>query len=198
MGAISPPPWASESVIEASMEQIIKPVLAEMVAQGTPFRGFLFAGLMVTEDGPKLIEFNVRFGDPECETLLPLLGSDILPALLAATEGQLANIDLRWKPGASATVMLCAKGYPGAYATGSEILGVEQAGALPGVNIFHAGTMLEQGGLLANGGRVLAVNAVGDDLRQAIVRAYAAVDMIQWVDGFCRRDIGIRALHAAT
>jgi len=196
MGAISPAPWASEAVIEASMTQIIRPVLAEMVQQGMPFRGFLFAGLMVTEEGPKLIEFNVRFGDPECETLLPLLRSDILPALLAATEGQLGNVDLRWKPGASATVVMCAKGYPGSYATGSEILRLDEAEALPGVNIFHAGTMFEQGGLLANGGRVLAVNAVGDDLRQAIIRAYAAVDMVHWPDGFCRRDIGIRALHA--
>jgi len=196
MGAIAPAPWADQAVIAASMDQIIRPVLAEMVAQGTPFRGFLFAGLMVTEDGPKLIEFNVRFGDPECETLLPLLRSDLLPALLAATEGQLAHVDLQWQPGASATVMLCAKGYPGAYATGSEIYGLEEAATLPGVNIFHAGTMLEQESVLANGGRVLAINAIGTDLRQAIERAYAAVDTIQWEDGFCRRDIGIRALHS--
>jgi len=196
MGAVAPAPWADQAVIAASMDQIIRPVLAEMVAQGTPFRGFLFAGLMVTEDGPKLIEFNVRFGDPECETLLPLLRSDLLPALLAATEGQLAHVDLQWQPGASATVMLCAKGYPGAYATGSEIYGLEEAATLPGVNIFHAGTMLEQESVLANGGRVLAINAIGTDLRQAIERAYAAVDTIQWEDGFCRRDIGIRALHS--
>jgi phosphoribosylamine--glycine ligase len=196
MGAVAPAPWANQAVIAASMDQIIRPVLAEMVAQGTPFRGFLFAGLMVTEDGPKLIEFNVRFGDPECETLLPLLRSDLLPALLAATEGQLAHVDLQWQPGASATVVLCAKGYPGAYATGSEIYGLEEAATLPGVNIFHAGTMLQQESVLANGGRVLAVNAIGTDLRQAIERAYAAVDTIQWEDGFCRRDIGIRALHS--
>jgi phosphoribosylamine--glycine ligase len=196
MGAVAPAPWANQAVIAASMDQIIRPVLAEMVAQGTPFRGFLFAGLMVTEDGPKLIEFNVRFGDPECETLLPLLRSDLLPALLAATEGQLAHVDLQWQPGASATVVLCAKGYPGAYATGSEIYGLEEAATLPGVNIFHAGTMLQQESVLANGGRVLAVNAIGTDLRQAIERVYAAVDTIQWEDGFCRRDIGIRALHS--
>ncbi len=196
MGAIAPAPWASAEVIEASMALIIRPALAEMAALGTPFRGFLFAGLMLTEAGPKLIEFNVRFGDPECETLLPLLRSDILPALLAATDGQLAHVDLRWRAGTSATVMLCAKGYPGAYATGGEIYGLEEAGALPGVTIFHAGTMLEQEAVLANGGRVLAVNAVGDNLRQAIELAYAAVDTIEWPDGFCRRDIGIRALHA--
>ena len=196
MGAIAPPPWANPQVVEASMARIIRPALKEMAARGMPFRGFLFAGLMVTEDGPKLIEFNVRFGDPECETLLPLLRSDLLPALLAATDGQLAHVDLRWQAGASATVMLCAKGYPGAYATGSEIDGLEEAGALPGVQIFHVGTMLEQNAVLANGGRVLAVNAVAENLRQAIERAYAAVDIVVWPDGFCRRDIGIRALHA--
>ncbi len=197
MGAISPPPWATPAVIEETMERVIRPALAEMVKQGMPFRGFLFAGLMVEEDGPKLIEFNVRFGDPECETLLPLLRSDLLPALVAATDGTLKHVDLRWKDGASATVVMCSKGYPGAYATGGEIFGLEEAGALPGVNIFHAGTMADQGGILANGGRVLAVNAVGADLEQAVARAYAAVDAIDWADGFCRRDIGKRAIFVA-
>lgn len=196
MGAISPPPWATPAVIDTAMAQIIRPALAQMAAQGTPFRGFLFAGLMVTEEGPKLIEFNVRFGDPECETLLPLLRSDLLAALWAAAEGKLGTLDLQWQPGASATVVLCAKGYPGAYATGSEIAGLEKAASLPGVSIFHAGTMLQEGALLANGGRVLAVNATAADLRQAIERVYSAVDSIRWLDGFCRRDIGIRALHA--
>jgi phosphoribosylamine--glycine ligase len=194
MGAISPPPWADAAVIETVMTGIIKPVLAEMAARGMPFRGFLFAGLMVTQSGPSLIEFNVRFGDPECETLLPLLRSDLLPALLAATDGSLKHVDLRWKNGASATVVMCAKGYPGAYATGSEIFGLEEAGTLPGVMIFHAGTMAEEGSILANGGRVLAVNATGEDLEEAIERAYAAVDVIDWPDGFCRRDIGRRAV----
>jgi phosphoribosylamine--glycine ligase len=194
MGAISPPPWAPPAVIDAAMQQIIRPALAAMVARGTPFRGFLFAGLMLTEAGPSLIEFNVRFGDPECETLLPLLRSDILPALLAATEGQLSNVDLRWKPEASATVVMCARGYPGPYATGSEIFGLEEAAELPGINIFHAGTMAEQGSILANGGRVLAINATGGTLHEAVDRAYAAVNTIEWPDGFCRRDIGKRAL----
>jgi phosphoribosylamine--glycine ligase len=196
MGAISPPPWATPAVIEESMERIIRPALAEMVKRGTPFRGFLFAGLMVEADGPKLIEFNVRFGDPECETLLPLLRSDLLPALLAATDGTLKHVDLRWKDAASATVVMCSKGYPGAYATGGEIFGLEEASALPDVTIFHAGTMADQGGILANGGRVLAVNAVGKDLEEAVSRAYAAVDAIEWADGFCRRDIGRRAVFA--
>ncbi|HEY1858475.1 phosphoribosylamine--glycine ligase [Acidocella sp.] len=197
MGAISPPPWASQTVIDATMATIIRPALSEMARRGTPFRGFLFAGLMVEADGPKLIEFNVRLGDPECETLLPLLRSDLLPALVAAIEGELRHVDLRWRDAASATVVMCSKGYPGAYATGGEIFGLEEAGALPEVTVFHAGTMEDQGGILANGGRVLAVNATGKDLQEAVTRAYAAVDTIEWADGFCRRDIGRRAIFAA-
>jgi phosphoribosylamine--glycine ligase len=192
MGAIAPPPWVDREVIEAAMDGVIRPALEEMVARGIPFRGFLFAGLMMTDDGLQLIEFNVRFGDPECETLLPMLKSDLLPALVAATDGSLKHVDLRWKDCASATVVMCAKGYPGAYATGSEIFGLEEAGELPGVYIFHAGTMAEQGSILANGGRVLAVNAIGADLAEAVARAYAAVDAVDWADGFCRRDIGRR------
>ncbi len=194
MGAIFNPPWATGEIIQRSMEEILRPALREMARRGTPFRGFLFAGLMVEEDGPKLIEFNVRFGDPECETVLPMLSSDLLAALKAAVEGKLSEVKVAWRSGGSATVMMCAKGYPGAYATGSEIYGLEEAGAMPGVNIFHAGTMAEQGGILANGGRVLAVNAVGADLREALSRAYAAIDRLDWEDGFCRRDIGRQAL----
>jgi phosphoribosylamine--glycine ligase len=195
MGAISPPPWAPPPVIDAAMDQIIRPALAAMAERGTPFRGFLFAGLMLTQAGPSLIEFNVRFGDPECETLLPLLRSDILPALMAATDGQLAHVDLRWQEAASATVVMCARGYPGPYATGSEIFGLEEAGALPGVTVFHAGTMAEEGSILANGGRVLAINATAPTLDEAIARAYAAIDTIEWPDGFCRRDIGKKAMY---
>lgn len=193
MGAISPPPWATQAVIDEVMENIIRPALAEMHKRGTPFRGFLFAGLMLTDDGPKLIEFNVRFGDPECETLVPLMASDLLTAIYAAATGTLKSAQMSWKHAASATVVMCSKGYPGAYATGSEIYGLEEAGELPGVNIFHAGTMAEQGSTLANGGRVLAINATGESLREAIKRAYAAVDTLDWPDGFCRRDIGKRA-----
>ena len=194
MGAILAPPWATPEVVEQSMARVIRPALREMARRGTPFRGFLFAGLMVEEDGPKLIEFNVRLGDPECETILPVLASDLLPALLAATNGTLNTIKLEWREQKSATVVMCAKGYPGPYATGSEIYGLEEAGQIEGVKIFHAGTMAEQAGILANGGRVLAVNATGADLREALARAYAAIDMLDWEDGFCRRDIGRRAL----
>jgi phosphoribosylamine--glycine ligase len=197
MGAIYPPPWATPALIETAMTTIIHPALAALSARGTPFRGFLFAGLMLTEDGPRLIEFNARFGDPECETILPMLDSDLLPALHAAAHGSLAALPpLRWRPGASATVMLCARGYPGAYATGSEIFGLDEAGDIEGVTIFHAGTMADQNGILANGGRVLAVNAVADDLPAALQAAYAAIDTLDWADGFCRRDIGKRAIHA--
>ncbi|GBQ39705.1 phosphoribosylamine--glycine ligase [Acidocella aminolytica 101 = DSM 11237] len=194
MGAIFNPPWATDETIRRSMEEIVRPALKEMVRRGTPFRGFLFAGLMVEADGPMLIEFNVRFGDPECETVLPMLESDLLATLKAAAEGRLSDAQAVWKQGGSATVVMCAKGYPGAYATGSEIHGLEEAGQVPGATIFHAGTMAEQGGILANGGRVLAVNAVGADLKEALSRAYQAIDQLDWEDGFCRRDIGRRAL----
>ena len=194
MGAIFNPPWATEEVVCRGMKEIIKPALAEMARRGHPFRGFLFAGLMVEQDGPKLIEFNVRFGDPECETVLPMLNSDFLSVLKAATEGRLGEAEVKWQQGSAATVVMCAKGYPGAYATGSEIFGLDEAGATPGVTIFHAGTMAEQEGILANGGRVLAINAVGSDVKEALSRAYTAVDRLEWDDGFCRRDIGRRAL----
>ncbi|WP_298222895.1 phosphoribosylamine--glycine ligase [Acidocella sp.] len=194
MGAIYNPPWATEDVIRRGMDEVIRPALTEMARRGLPFRGFIFAGLMVEPDGPKLIEFNVRFGDPECETILPMVSSDILPVLMAAAGGRLGEAKISWKNGSAATVVMCAKGYPGAYATGSEIFGLDEAAGLPGVTIFHAGTMAERGGVLANGGRVLAINAVGGDLAEALSRAYAAVDRLDWDDGFCRRDIGRRAL----
>ncbi|WP_026438808.1 phosphoribosylamine--glycine ligase [Acidocella facilis] len=194
MGAIFNPPWATQEVLDRAMEETIRPALKEMVRRGTPFRGFLFAGLMVEADGPKLIEYNVRFGDPECETVLPMLSSDLLTALKAAAEGRLSEVKAEFAAGGSATVVMCAKGYPGAYATGSEIYGLDEAGAVEGVTIFHAGTMADQGGFLANGGRVLAVNAVGVDLKQALGRAYEAIGRLDWEDGFCRRDIGRRAV----
>jgi phosphoribosylamine--glycine ligase len=193
MGAISPTPWATPAVVDAAMNRIIHPALAAMAARGTPFRGFLFAGLMVTTSGPQLIEFNVRLGDPECETLLPRLHSDLLSALLAMTDGTLAHADLRWRDDASATVILAAQGYPGAFTRGSAISGVDEARLLPGVTLFHAGTRDDAGVIRADGGRVLAVNATGANLPEALRRAYAAVDMINWPGRFYRRDIGMRA-----
>jgi phosphoribosylamine--glycine ligase len=166
-----------------------------MAALGAPYKGVLFAGLMITADGPKLIEYNVRFGDPECQVLMLRLMSDIVPALLAARDGMLKNFDLRWYPEAALTVVMAAKGYPGSYAKGSVIEGLEEAAQVEGVEIFHAGTSTEGGRVLANGGRVLNVSAIGRTVHEAQSRAYAAVDRIRWPEGFCRRDIGQRAVE---
>ncbi|WP_137127750.1 phosphoribosylamine--glycine ligase [Roseomonas sp. HF4] len=195
MGAYSPPPVFTDALRDAAMARIVTPVLAEMARRGTPFRGVLFAGLMITADGPRLIEFNVRFGDPECQALMVRLRSDLLPALLAACDGELANFDLRWEPVHALVVVMAAQGYPGAYAKGSEIRGLERAAQVPGVQVFHAGTARrEDGALVAVGGRVLGVTATGATLAEARDAAYAAVDAIDWQGGFCRRDIGWRAL----
>jgi phosphoribosylamine--glycine ligase len=165
-----------------------------MKSMGAPFRGVLFAGLMITREGPKLIEYNVRFGDPECQTLMLRLRSDLVPALIAARDGQLKNFDLRWSDDAALVVVMATNGYPGAYGKGSTIAGLDAAGALEGVEIFHAGTKAEGGRITANGGRVLGVAATGKSVGEAQARAYAAVDRIDWPDGFCRRDIGYLAV----
>ncbi len=161
-----------------------------MAAEGTPYRGILYAGLMLTAAGPQLIEFNVRLGDPECQVLLPRLMTDLGQLLLGAAEGALGHMDLRWYPEPALTVVMAARGYPGAYAKGSEIRGLDAAAALEGVTIFHAGTRIEGGRVLANGGRVLHVTGQGATLAEARARAYAAIDLIDWPEGFCRRDIG--------
>jgi phosphoribosylamine--glycine ligase len=195
MGAYSPTPSFPQAAQEAAMDGIIRPALAEMARRGTPFRGVLYAGLMLTAEGAKLIEFNVRFGDPECQALLPRLMSDLLPALQAAYDGELANFDLRWRDVASIAVVLAARGYPGAPERGSEIRGLERAASVPDALIFHAGTEADAGGRLrASGGRVLNVCATGADLRAARDAAYAAVRLLDWPEGFCRQDIGWRAL----
>jgi phosphoribosylamine--glycine ligase len=150
---------------------------------------------MITPAGPKLIEYNVRFGDPECQVLMLRLKSDLVPALMAARDGQLKNFDLRWSDEAALTVVMASKGYPGSYAKGSRIGGLDAAAAVPGVEIFHAGTALAQDAVVANGGRVLTVSALGKTVAQARERAYSAVDRIAWSEGFCRRDIGWRALE---
>jgi phosphoribosylamine--glycine ligase len=199
MGAYSPAPVMTPELIERTMAEIIRPTVAEMARRGTPFKGVLFAGLMITADGPKLIEYNVRFGDPEAQVLMPRLKSDLLPALLASVDGVLDRFDLRWYDTAALTVVLAANGYPGTPEKGTEIKGIEAASATEGVTIFHAGTTRDDAGrILANGGRVLNVTAVGDTVGQARDRAYEAVSRIDWPDGFCRSDIGWRAIARET
>jgi phosphoribosylamine---glycine ligase len=194
MGAYSPAPVMTAALSAQAMRDIITPALDDMAAIGAPFKGVLFAGLMITREGPKLIEFNVRFGDPETQAILPRLEEDLLPLLLACAMGELPQREIRHSNKAALTVVLAAKGYPGAPLRGSEILGVEDAAAVPFVSLTHAGTKREGERLIADGGRVLNVTGIGADVAEARERAYAAVDKIHWPGGFCRRDIGWRAL----
>src|SRR5205807_6747495 len=177
-----------------AMDEIIKPTVRAMKEMGAPFKGILFAGLMITQQGPKLIEYNVRFGDPECQVLMLRAMSDLVPALIAARDGQLRNFDLRWYDEAALVVVMATKGYPGSYGKGSVIAGLDAAAALDDVEIFHAGTRAEGSHITANGGRVLGVAATGKSVAEAQQLAYAAVDKIDWPDGFCRRDIGYLAI----
>jgi phosphoribosylamine--glycine ligase len=195
MGAYSPAPIMTETMNQRVMDEIIMPTLRAMSALGAPYKGVLYAGLMLTAVGPKLIEYNARFGDPECQVLMLRLMSDLLPALIAARDGVLKNFDLRWYPDVALTVVMAAKGYPGNYARGTVIEGLAEAAAVEGVEIFHAGTKADGGRILANGGRVLNVCALGRTVAEAQTRAYAAVDRIRWPDGFYRRDIGWRAVE---
>src|SRR6186713_2037826 len=195
MGAYSPAAVMTPEMTARTMREIVVPTMRAMKAMGAPFKGVLFAGLMITRDGPKLIEYNVRFGDPETQVLMLRLMSDLLPALIASRDGQLKSFDLRWYPDAALTVVIAAKGYPGDYKRGSVIEGLDAAAQVDGVEIFHAGTKADGGKILANGGRVLNICARGKTVRQAQARAYQAVDRIKWQDGFCRRDIGWRAIE---
>ncbi|MET0539673.1 MAG: phosphoribosylamine--glycine ligase [Xanthobacteraceae bacterium] len=194
MGAYSPAPIMTPEISRRAMEDIVLPTLRAMRASGTPYKGVLYAGLMITDNGPQLIEYNVRFGDPECQVLMLRLMSDLVPALLACCDGMLKNFDLRWYDDAALTVVMAAKGYPGSYRKGSAITGLDEAARVEGVEIFHAGTIVKDGRILANGGRVLDVSALGKSVAEARKCAYAAVDRISWPDGFCRRDIGARAV----
>ena len=187
MGAFTPVPGFDPL---PAMDVFIRPALAEMARRGTPFRGVLYAGLMLTPEGARLIEYNVRFGDPECQAMLPLLRSDLLPALLAACEGELGRFDLRWRAEASVAVVMAAEGYPEAPRRDTVIDGLEAAAAVPGALIFQAGTRVADGRLLADGGRVLTIVGTGATQAAARAAAYAAVDHVRWPEGFCRRDIG--------
>ena len=194
MGAYSPAPVVTPAMHERIMAEIIRPTVAGMARRGTPFRGILYAGLMITNAGPQLIEYNARFGDPECQVLMLRLKSDLLTALLATADGALATFDLRWSDDVALTVVMAAKGYPGDYARGTVIRGLETALATSNVEIFHAGTRRDGDHILANGGRVLNVTARGKTVALAQQRAYQAIDRIDWPEGFCRRDIGWRAI----
>ncbi|MBZ5581625.1 MAG: phosphoribosylamine--glycine ligase [Acidobacteriia bacterium] len=195
MGAYSPAPIMTEAMSARVMDEIVMPTVRAMAAMGAPYKGVLYAGLMIGADGPKLIEYNARFGDPECQVLMLRLMSDLVPALLAARDGMLRSFALRWYPEVALTVVMAANGYPGSYEKGTVIEGLAEAAAVEGVEIFHAGTKAEAGRILANGGRVLNVCALGHSVAVAQARAYAAVDKIRWAGGFCRRDIGWRAVE---
>ena len=197
MGAYSPAPVMTGDVQRQALERIIRPTVAEMAARGLPYRGVLYAGLMMGAQGPRLVEYNVRFGDPECQALMLRLGSDLLPALHACSTGGLDGVRLDWRPEPALTVVLASKGYPGPLTGGGEIRGLAQAEAVEGVTVFHAGTKAENGRMIAAGGRVLNISATGPTLAEARARAYRAVDMIDWPGGFHRRDIGWRALEQA-
>ncbi|MGE0287244.1 MAG: phosphoribosylamine--glycine ligase [Bradyrhizobium sp.] len=194
MGAYSPAPVMTEAMCARVMEEMIKPTLRALKEMGCPYKGVLFAGVMITRDGPKLVEYNARFGDPECQVLMLRMMSDVVPALIASADGQLKNFSLRWFDDAALTVIMATKGYPGDYGKGSLIEGLEDAAKVEGVEIFHAGTAMKDGRIVANGGRVLNVCALGKNVTEAQARAYAAVDRIRWPEGFCRRDIGWQAV----
>ena len=198
MGAYSPAPNIDAAISGRIMNDILTPTLRAMKAMGAPYKGVLYAGLMITRQGPKLIEYNARFGDPETQVLMPRLMSDLVPALLASRDGMLKSFDLRWYETPALTVVMAAKGYPGHYARGTVIEGLDEAAAVEGVQIFHAGTKAEGGRILANGGRVLNVSATGKTVREAQARAYAAIARIRWPEGFYRRDIGWRAVERET
>ena len=194
MGAYSPAPIVTEAMADTVMTRIIRPTVRAMAAEGCPYKGVLYAGLMIDDEGPKLLEYNVRFGDPECQVLVARLASDLLPALIATRDGTLDRTALEWRPETALVVVMAAKGYPGAYEKGTVIDNLGAVAELPDVTVFHAGTAVRDGRTIATGGRVLGVTALGPDPATAQARAYEAVDVIDWPGGFCRRDIGWRAV----
>ena len=194
MGAYSPVPILDQPMFDRSMREIVLPTVKAMKEAGIPFKGVLYAGLMIGKSGPRLVEYNCRFGDPETQVLMMRLKSDIVPALIACADGGLRHFDLRWSDETALTVILATKGYPDSYPKGSEIRGLEAAAKVPGVQIFHAGTRRDGSRILANGGRVLNVTAMARTVQEARERAYRAVDLIDWPEGFCRRDIAWRAV----
>ena len=194
MGAYSPAPVLTDEIAQKALDEIVKPTLAEMARRGTPYQGVLYAGLMIENGQPRLVEYNVRFGDPECQVLMMRLGAQALDLMQAAAEGRLAETQVNWANDHAMTIVMAARGYPGAYEKGSVIKGLDNCAEDSFHMVFHAGTSEKDGQILASGGRVLNVTARGASLEQARDRAYAMVDRIDWPEGFCRRDIGWRAL----
>ncbi len=194
MGAYGPAPVFTPEIRDQTMELIINPTVKAMANAQTPFCGVLFAGLMITNEGPKLIEYNVRFGDPECQVMIRLMESDLLPVLMAAATGNLQGHDIKWSDKAGSLVVMAAHGYPGAYNKGSEIKNLSAVETMEDIVPFHAGTKIENGRLIANGGRVLNMTATGNTIKEALSKTYAAVEIVDWPDGFYRRDIGWRAI----
>ena len=196
MGAYSPAPCMTPALCHEALEKIVKPTIRALSDMGHPYAGVLYAGLILTKDGPKLIEYNCRFGDPETQVLMLRLKDDLVPLMLACCDGTLDKMSVRWFDDVALTVVMCARGYPGDFGKGGEIRGLEGASAMEGIEVFHAGTADKNGMIIANGGRVLNVTARGRTVREAQARAYAAVERIDWPEGFCRRDIGWRAIES--
>jgi phosphoribosylamine--glycine ligase len=193
MGAYAPAPVVSDKLMAMIEEQVLRPCVAGMAAEGRPYKGVLYAGLIITSEGPKVIEFNCRFGDPETQVILPQLESDVVDVLIACCDGTLDQVDLRWRQGACVSVVMASGGYPGAYEKGKAISGIAEAEAEQGVVVFHAGTARDNGELVSNGGRVLNVTAVGDSIPSTIEKAYRAVEQITFQNAHYRTDIGKKA-----
>lgn len=194
MGAYSPAPVMTEAVVQKTMDEIVAPTMAEMARRGMPFQGILFVGLMIKDGQPRLVEYNVRFGDPECQVLMMRLGAQVFDLLQACAEGRLADARVNWAGDHALSVVMAANGYPGAYEKGSVVKGLDDLPEDSSHMVFHAGTGERDGKIVATGGRVLGVTARGNSLAEAQARAYAMVDGVDWPEGFCRRDIGWRAL----
>jgi phosphoribosylamine--glycine ligase len=195
MGAYSPAPILDEGMQATVTERVLRPLIAGMASEGIRFRGVVYAGLMISEKGPQVLEYNARFGDPETQPLLIRLKSDLVPALQAAASGSLAGVSLEWDARPSVCVVMASGGYPGAYQKGKPIAGLGEAGGMDEVVVFHAGTRLEGDSVVTAGGRVLGVTALGTDIREAVDRAYRAVDTIRFEGAHARRDIAYRALE---
>ncbi|MGE0338307.1 MAG: phosphoribosylamine--glycine ligase [Xanthobacteraceae bacterium] len=194
MGAYSPAPVFTKEIEEEVLDKIVRPTARALARAGTPYSGVLYIGLMITKDGPKLIEYNVRFGDPECQVLMPRMKDDLLTLMLATANGELDKSSVRWRDEVAITVVFANQGYPGSYQSGDVIGGIDKANAVEGVTVFHAGTRRDGDKILSNGGRVLNVTAIGKTVTEARERAYRAIALIDWPQGFYRSDIGWRAI----